>query len=67
MKPEKLIKKQIIEEASSHPDKYFPVKTLESLGLKRQKCTNCGTMFWSSVDRKVSNVTSATQALCIGS
>ncbi len=61
MKPEKLIKKQIIEEASSHPEKYFPVKTLEQLGMKRQKCQNCGTMFWSSVNRKVCGDTS-----CVG-
>ena len=58
MKVEKLIKKQIIEEASSNPHKYFPVKTLEEMGMKRQKCTSCGTMFYSSVDREVCGDTS---------
>ncbi|NQZ84992.1 MAG: hypothetical protein HRU03_04700 [Nanoarchaeales archaeon] len=58
MKPDKLIKKQIIEEASSNPSKYFPVKQLESLGLKRQKCSNCKVMFWASVDRKICGDTS---------
>lgn len=61
MKPEKLIKKQIIEEASNNPEKYFPVKTLESLGMKRQKCENCSVMFWSTEKRKVCGDTS-----CVG-
>lgn len=61
MKTDKLIKKQIIEEASSNPEKYFPVKTLEGMGLKRQKCSSCGTMFWSSVDREVCGDTN-----CVG-
>jgi alanyl-tRNA synthetase len=53
MKVGEKIKKQIIEEASAHPDKYFPVKTLEKLGLKRQKCSNCSVMFWSAPKRDV--------------
>lgn len=61
MKPEKLIKKQIIEEASNNPEKYFPVKTLESLDMKRQKCENCGVRFWSTQNRKVCGDTS-----CVG-
>ena len=61
MKPEKLIKKQLIEQASSNPEKYFPVKTLESMGLKRYKCSNCSAMFWSSVSREVCGDTS-----CVG-
>lgn len=61
MKPEKLIKKQIIAEASNNPEKYFPVKTLESLGMKRQKCESCSTMFWSTQNRKVCGDTS-----CVG-
>ncbi len=48
MKPEKLIKKQIIAEASNNPEKYFPVKTLQEIGMKRQKCENCSVMFWST-------------------
>jgi len=54
----KKIKKQIIEEASSNPEKYFPVKQLEEMGMIRQKCSNCGVMFWSSVKRDVCGDTS---------
>ena len=61
MKPEKLIKQQIIEEASSNPEKYFPVKSLEKMGLKRQKCNKCSVMFWSSVDREICGDTN-----CVG-
>lgn len=51
MKIDKVIKKQIIEEASANPEKYFPVKTLKELGLERQKCSKCDVMFWASVKR----------------
>lgn len=61
MKPEKLIKKQIIKEASSNPEKYFPVKTLNELGLKRQKCSKCDVMFWSSINRETCGDTN-----CVG-
>ena len=61
MKPEKLIKKQIIEEASAHPEKYFPVKALDKIGMKRQKCANCGVMFWSTQKRKTCGDTN-----CVG-
>jgi len=54
----KKIKKQIIEEASSNPEKYFPVKQLEEMGMIRQKCSNCNVMFWSSVKRDVCGDTS---------
>ncbi len=55
---DKLIKKQIIEEASSNPEKYFPVKTLKNLGFQRYKCESCGTMFYSSIPRKICGDTS---------
>jgi alanyl-tRNA synthetase len=58
MKPEKLIKKQIISEASSNPEKYFPVKQLESMGMNRQKCKSCSVMFWASVPREICGDTS---------
>lgn len=61
MKLDKKIKKQIIEEASSNPEKYFPVDTLTNLGLKRQKCSCCGVMFWSKDKREVCGDTS-----CVG-
>lgn len=57
----KKIKKQIIEEASSHPEKYFPVTTLEEMGFKRQSCSSCGVKFWSTVERDVCGDTS-----CVG-
>ena len=53
MKIDKLIKKQIIGEASNNPKKYFPVKTLEELGMKRQTCKNCNIKFWSIEKRDV--------------
>ena len=53
MRVDKLIKKQIIEEASSHPQKYFPVDTLQKLGFERYKCESCETMFYSSIPRKI--------------
>lgn len=53
MKPEKLIKKQIIEQASKNPEKFYPVKALEKFGLKRYTCEKSGTKFWSSIPRKV--------------
>ena len=61
MKIDKKIKKQLIEQASSNPSKYFPVKTLESFGLKRYKCSKCSTMFWSSVKREICGDTN-----CVG-
>ncbi len=51
MKPEKKIKKQIIERASKNPEKFYPTKTLEEFGLIRQKCSSCGVMFWASIKR----------------
>lgn len=61
MKIDKLIKKQITQSASANPDKFFPVKTLTQIGLIRQKCGNCGVMFWSKNKRKVCGDTS-----CVG-
>lgn len=58
MKVEKKIKKQMIEEASANPKKYFPVETLESLGLIRQTCGNCGVKFWSINKREICGDTS---------
>lgn len=61
MKPEKLIKKQIIEEASSNPEKYFPVDFLKEKGMIRQTCSNCGTRFWSTQKREICGDTN-----CVG-
>lgn len=50
---EKKIKKQIIKEASSNPEKYYPVNALKELGFKRFTCSKCGGKFWSTVDRDI--------------
>ncbi|RJQ19343.1 alanine--tRNA ligase [Candidatus Woesearchaeota archaeon] len=46
---EKTVKKQVLLEASAHPEDYFPIKTLKEKGFIRGKCTNtsCGRYFWS--------------------
>lgn len=51
MKPEKLIKKEIIIEASKAPEKFYPVKTLKEFNLKRQTCSKCSVKFWATIDR----------------
>lgn len=61
MKPEKLIKKQIIEEASSNPDKFYPVDALKSFNLKRQTCSTCNVKFWSVNERETCGDTN-----CVG-
>ena len=49
----KIIKKQITLDASSNPQNYFPIKTLESYGFKRYKCFKSNTMFWSTQKRDI--------------
>ena len=49
----KIIKKQITLDASSNPQNYFPIKTLESYGFKRYKCSKSNTMFWSTQKRDI--------------
>ncbi len=34
-------------------DKYYPVKSLESVGFKRRVCNSCGRGFWSMAERSV--------------
>lgn len=45
----KAIKKEVLANASSHPEKFFPVKTLKAHKFHRGKCSNsaCGRYFWS--------------------
>ena len=50
---QKQIKKQLIEEASSNPQSYFPVRMLEHFGFERQKCKKCSVYFWTSVKREI--------------
>ena len=49
----KIIKKQITLDASSNPQNYFPIKTLENYGFKRYKCSKSNTMFWSTQKRDI--------------
>ena len=53
MSADKKIKKQIIEKAADNPQIFFPIKTLEKFGFKRQLCKNCGVNFWSTVESSV--------------
>ncbi len=61
MSKEKRIKKELITEASKHPEKYFPVETLKDMGFRRYKCSKCGRYFWSTKERKICGDTN-----CIG-
>lgn len=48
------LKAQIKEEASEHPEQFFPVSVLEDEGFHRDVCNNCGTTFWTThIDREV--------------
>ncbi len=49
----KEVKAQIKQEASAHPEQFFPVKTLQKLGFSRHHCETCGTHFWSQYASKV--------------
>ncbi|PSH00228.1 MAG: hypothetical protein BRC28_00590 [Nanohaloarchaea archaeon SW_4_43_9] len=46
------LKKQIKEEASQNPEKFFATDVLKEKGFSRGKCENCGMYFWSSADRR---------------
>lgn len=50
---DKEIKKQVGKEASEHPEKYFPVKTLKSRGFARHQCEKCERFFWTTKLSKV--------------
>src|SRR3989344_6708248 len=50
---EKAIKKQVLVEASKHPEKFFPLKTLKSKGFARHQCDKCKRYFWSTKPSKV--------------
>jgi len=45
---ESKIKEQVLIEASSSPEKYFPVKTLKSKGFSRHQCSKCKRFFWTT-------------------
>jgi alanyl-tRNA synthetase len=42
------IKEQVREEASAHPEKFFPVKILKSKGFSRYQCSKCSRFFWTT-------------------
>ena len=48
MLTEKEMKKQVKEEASNDPDKFFPTEKMREIGLIRKRCPNCKTFFWSA-------------------
>ncbi|MFB6144941.1 MAG: alanine--tRNA ligase [Candidatus Nanohaloarchaea archaeon] len=48
------LKKEIKEEASRSPEKFFATDVLREKGFHRSRCENCGMYFWSSdEERKV--------------
>jgi len=51
MLTDKELKKKYLPIFCKNPKKYYPVKVLEEEGFLRKKCSNCGKMFWSVVER----------------
>lgn len=47
------LKKQILEEASENPEKFFAVEKMKERGFERSQCKECGRYFWSTEDREV--------------
>ncbi len=47
------IKKEVLRDASLHPDRFFPVDTLKSKGFSRHKCSECNRHFWSTKNSDV--------------
>lgn len=41
------LKKQIKQEASENPDKFFATEVLREKGFNRSQCSKCGMYFWS--------------------
>jgi alanyl-tRNA synthetase len=46
------LKKQIKEEASQNPEKFFATEVLREKGFSRGECVNCGMFFWSSDEER---------------
>ncbi len=51
MLSDKEIKKKMFPEFKKDYKKFYPVKTLSSLGLERHICKKCGRGFWSAEER----------------
>lgn len=49
---DKAIKKLMKPEFAKNYEKYYPVKTLRSLGYERRVCKKCGRGFWSQAERE---------------
>lgn len=54
------IKKSILDTLSKDPKKLVPYKTLEELGLSRNKCLVCGKGFWSATEKDLCGDVSCT-------
>lgn len=50
---DKEIKKEFKLKASKEPDKYYATSVLKSEGFGRNKCSKCGTYFWSTTNSGV--------------
>jgi alanyl-tRNA synthetase len=51
MVTDKEFKQKMLAKFSKHYKRYYPVKTLDSLGYKRHICSSCGMGFWSMEKR----------------
>ncbi|OLS27499.1 MAG: Alanine--tRNA ligase [Candidatus Heimdallarchaeota archaeon LC_3] len=58
---DKEIKKKMKPIFHKNYQKFYPVDKLDTLGFKRNICTNCGRGFWSTVDREVCD-----ESVCVG-
>ena len=47
------LKKEIQEEASDNPEKFFPTEVMKEKGFNRGQCPECGTYYWSFDEREV--------------
>jgi alanyl-tRNA synthetase len=47
------LKSQVRQEASSEPERFFPIDVLDDKGFSRDTCDECGRGFWSSKARDV--------------
>jgi len=49
----KALKAELKKLTDKNPEKFYPVSVLKDAGFHREKCKNCGTYFWTTVDSKV--------------
>ena len=45
------LKKQIIKQSKTNPEKFYPVKSLREPRFSRGICTFCGKAFWTMEER----------------